>query len=53
MVRLASTGVLLAHGMTLARNAVNQVHNLANQPKVISLGLIILKSRSTNSRLTA
>ena len=38
MARLASTGVLLAHGMTLARNAVNQVHNLANQPNVIKLG---------------
>jgi hypothetical protein len=50
---LASSDVLLAHGMTLFRRAANHIHNLANQPSIISLGLTTLKRRSTNSRLAA
>jgi hypothetical protein len=49
----ATTGLPITHAVILSRRETNDVHIRANQPIVINFGLTVLKSLSTNRRLTA
>ena len=48
-----SSNCYLTIAKILPGNATSQIHRLANQPNIISLGLTTLNNRSIINRLTA